>query len=121
LLGSLSGLGGGVILVPMLTLGFGVDIRYAIGASLVSVIATSSGSAVAYVRQGYTNIRIGMLLEVATMFCAVIGAFVAAIAPIAQLPNRILQMRLTLSNGETQTWHLSKNTVEALKELVVVN
>ncbi|KAF3889544.1 MULTISPECIES: sulfite exporter TauE/SafE family protein [Nostocales] len=81
LLGSLSGLGGGVILVPMLTLGFGVDIRYAIGASLVSVIATSSGAAIAYVRQGYTNIRLGMLLEIATTFGAVFGASVAAIAP----------------------------------------
>lgn len=58
--GSLTGLGGGVIVVPLLTLGFGVDIRYAIGASLVSVIATSSGAAAAYVREGFSNIRIGM-------------------------------------------------------------
>ena len=65
-LGALTGLGGGVVIVPMLTLAFGVDIRYAIGASLVSVIATSSGAAAAYVREGYSNIRIGMFLEMAT-------------------------------------------------------
>ncbi len=66
LLGSLTGLGGGVILVPLLTILFHVDIRYAIGASLVSVIATSSGAAAAYVREGFSNIRIGMFLEIAT-------------------------------------------------------
>ena len=75
LLGSLTGLGGGVVLVPFLTLLFGVDIRYAIGASLVSVIATSSGAATAYVREGYPNIRVGMLLEIATTIGATIGAF----------------------------------------------
>src|SRR5262245_61759593 len=64
-LGALTGLGGGVVLVPLLALGFGVDLRYAVGASLVSVIATSSGAAAAYVKEGYSNIRIGMFLEVA--------------------------------------------------------
>ena len=63
LLGSLTGLGGGVVIVPLLALAFGVDIRYAIGASLVSVIATSSGAASAYVKEGFSNIRIGMFLE----------------------------------------------------------
>ena len=81
LLGALTGLGGGVIVVPLLTLGFGVDIRYAIGAALVSVITTSSGAAIAYVREGYSNIRIGMFLEVATTFGAVTGALIAEIAP----------------------------------------
>jgi uncharacterized membrane protein YfcA len=81
LLGSLTGLGGGVIIIPLLTLGFGVDIRYAIGASLVSVIATSSGSAVAYVKEGFSNIRLGMFLEVATTTGAVLGAFLAIYAP----------------------------------------
>ena len=66
LVGSLTGLGGGVVLVPLLTLFFKVDIRYAIGASLVSVIATSSGAAAAYVKEGFSNIRIGMFLEIAT-------------------------------------------------------
>ena len=77
-LGSLTGLGGGIVIVPLLTLVFGVDIRYAIGASLVSVIATSSGAAAAYVKEGYSNIRIGMFLEIATTVGALFGATVAA-------------------------------------------
>jgi len=77
-LGALTGLGGGVVIVPMLVLLFGVDIRYAAGASLVSVIATSSGAAAAYVREGYSNVRIGMFLEVATTTGALAGAFLAA-------------------------------------------
>src|SRR5262245_33970328 len=78
LLGSLTGLGGGIVIVPLLTLGLGVDIRYAIGASLVSVIATSSGAAAAYIRQGYTNIRVGIVLEVATTVGALVGAYVSS-------------------------------------------
>jgi hypothetical protein len=77
-LGALTGLGGGVVVVPMLVLLLGVDIRYAIGASLVSVIATSSGAAAAYVREGYSNIRIGMFLEIATTVGAAVGALIAA-------------------------------------------
>ena len=76
-LGALTGLGGGVVIVPMLTLVFGVDIRYAIGAALVSVIATSSGAAAAYVKEGYSNIRAGMFLEIATTVGALVGAGVA--------------------------------------------
>src|SRR5690242_19831935 len=76
-LGSLTGLGGGVIVTPVLALMLGVDIRYAIGASLVSVIATSSGAAAAYVKDGLTNVRIGMFLEVATTLGAIAGAFLA--------------------------------------------
>ncbi|HZQ25560.1 MAG TPA: sulfite exporter TauE/SafE family protein [Terriglobales bacterium] len=83
-LGALTGLGGGVVLVPLLTLLFKVDIRYAIGASLVSVIATSSGAAAAYVKEGFSNIRIGMFLEIATTAGALLGAFLAAkISPSA--------------------------------------
>jgi uncharacterized membrane protein YfcA len=78
LVGALTGLGGGVLLVPLLTLGFGVNLRYAAGASLVSVIATSSGAAASYVRDGLTNIRIGILLEVATTIGAVGGALLAS-------------------------------------------
>jgi uncharacterized protein len=85
LLGSLTGLGGGVVLVPLLTLFFKVDIRYAIGASLVSVIATSSGAAAAYVREGFSNIRIGMFLEIATTLGALLGAFLASIMPTKSL------------------------------------
>ena len=77
LLGSLTGLGGGIVIIPMLTLIFKVDMHYAIGASLISVIATSSGAASAYVREGYSNIRIGMLLEIATTIGALIGAYLA--------------------------------------------
>jgi uncharacterized protein len=77
-LGALTGLGGGVVVVPALTLALGVDIKYAIGASLVSVIATSSGAAAAYVREGFSNIRIGMFLEIATTMGAILGAFLAA-------------------------------------------
>ena len=76
-LGALTGLGGGVVIVPMLTLVFGVDIRYAIGAALVSVIATSSGAAAAYVREGYSNMRVGMFLEIATTMGALAGAALA--------------------------------------------
>ena len=85
MLGALTGLGGGIIVVPMLTLLFGVDLRYAIGASLVSVIATSSGAAAAYVREGFTNVRVGILLEVATTIGALIGAALAGIIPTSAL------------------------------------
>jgi uncharacterized membrane protein YfcA len=77
-LGALTGLGGGVVIVPVLCVLFKVDIHYAIGASLVSVIATSSGAAAAYVREGYSNIRIGMFLEVATTLGALLGAYLTA-------------------------------------------
>ncbi len=80
-LGALTGLGGGVVLVPVLTLFFHVDIRYAVGASLVSVIATSSGAAAAYVKEGFTNIRIGMFLEIATTLGALVGAYLALSVP----------------------------------------
>ena len=63
LIGSLTGLGGGVVVIPLLTLGFGVDMRYAIGAALVTSIATSSGAAAAYIKEGITNVRIGMYLD----------------------------------------------------------
>ncbi|HXJ78754.1 MAG TPA: TSUP family transporter, partial [Candidatus Methylomirabilis sp.] len=77
-LGALTGLGGGIVVIPMLTLLFGVDIRYAAGAALISVIATSSGAASAYVRDGFSNLRVGMFLEVATTAGALAGASLAA-------------------------------------------
>ena len=77
LLGSLTGLGGGVVVIPVLTLCFGVDFHYAVGAALVASIATSSGSGSAYVKEGITNIRLGMFLEIATTIGAVCGAAVA--------------------------------------------
>jgi uncharacterized membrane protein YfcA len=80
-LGALTGLGGGIVVTPLLTLAFGVNIRYAMGASLVSVIATSSGAAAAYVKEGISNIRAGMFLEIATTTGAVVGAKIALNLP----------------------------------------
>lgn len=77
LLGSLTGLGGGVVVIPVLTIGFGIDFHYAVGAALVASIATSSGSGAAYVREGITNVRLGMFLEIATTIGAVCGAAIA--------------------------------------------
>jgi uncharacterized membrane protein YfcA len=85
LLGSLVGLGGGVFVVPLLTIGFGLPFEWAVGASIVSVIATSSGAAAAYVKDHITNLRVGMFLEVATTTGAVMGAFLATVAPTGLL------------------------------------
>ncbi|HLH63975.1 MAG TPA: TSUP family transporter [Ktedonobacteraceae bacterium] len=79
LLGSLVGLGGGVLIVPLLTLLFGFPIYFAIGASIISVIATSSGAAAAYVRDRLTNLRVGMFLEIGTTIGAICGAFLAGL------------------------------------------
>lgn len=84
-LGSLVGLGGGVVVVPVLTLLYHVDIRLAIGASIVSVIATSSGAAAAYVRERMTNLRAGMFLEVATTVGALSGAYLTTVLPTRSL------------------------------------
>jgi uncharacterized protein len=100
LLGSLTGLGGGVVIIPLLTLVFRVDIHYAIGTSLISVIATSSGAAAAYVREGITNIRLGMFLELATTAGAIAGAWLATYLPtsvIAILFGAILIISAGLS------------------------
>lgn len=116
LLGALTGLGGGVVIVPMLTLGFGVDIRYAVGASLVSVIATSSGAAAAYVREGFSNIRLGMFLEIATTVGAMCGAALATRLPGSAiavvfgcmlLPSAVSSLRShgeRVSEGEPHPW-----------------
>lgn len=77
--GALAGLGGGIVVIPLLTIGLGVDIRYAIGASIVAVIATSSGAAAAYVRDRLTNLRVGMFLELATTTGAIVGASVGGL------------------------------------------
>ncbi|MEH3113934.1 sulfite exporter TauE/SafE family protein [Pedobacter terrae] len=81
LIGSLTGLGGGVVVIPLLTLVFHVDIRYAIGAALLASIANSSGAASAYIKEGITNIRLGMFLEIATTLGAVLGAIIAIYTP----------------------------------------
>ncbi len=85
LVGSLVGLGGGVFVVPLLTLAFGLPFHDAVGASIVSVIATSSGAAAAYVRARITSLRVGMFLEIATTLGAVSGAFLITIAPTGLL------------------------------------
>src|SRR6202522_3060041 len=105
LLGSLTGLGGGVVIIPLLTLVFKVDIHYAIGTSLISVIATSSGAAAAYVREGISNIRLGMFLEVATTVGAVAGASLAthlSTAAIAIVFGLVLILSAVLSFFKTQ-------------------
>jgi hypothetical protein len=108
-LGALTGLGGGVVIVPLLVLGLGVDLHYAVGASLVAVIATSSGAAATYVREGYSNIRIGMFLEIATTVGGVAGAFLAAkisgsavaiVFGVVLLVSAYLSMRHRVHHGE---------------------
>jgi len=81
IVGALTGLGGGVIIIPVLVLLFKVDIHYAMGASLISIIATSSGSSIAYFRQGYTNLKIGIFLESGAVVGALIGAYLVAFVP----------------------------------------
>ncbi|MBP7127761.1 sulfite exporter TauE/SafE family protein [Myxococcota bacterium] len=84
-LGALLGLGGGIIVVPVLTLVLGIDIRHAIAASLVSIIATSSGAAAAYVRDGLANLRVAFFLEIGTVAGSMIGASLAGWLPAATL------------------------------------
>ena len=120
LLGSLTGLGGGFIIIPLVTLLLNVDIHYAIGASLVSVIATSSGSAAAFVKEGITNMRLGMFLEIATTAGAMCGAIVAVYIPahyIAVLFGVILIVSAILSlRKKVLNVHLTKSPLaEKLK------
>ncbi len=112
LVGSLTGLGGGVIIIPLLTLVLEVDIHYAIGASIISVIATSSGSAAAYVKEGITNIRIGMFLEIATTISAIIGAvitvfinpsYIAIIFGVILLFSAIMMVRKKVDHSDNDT------------------
>lgn len=111
LVGSLTGLGGGVVVIPLLTLVFHVDIRYAIGAALLASIANSSGAASAYIKEGITNIRLGMFLEIATTVGAVIGALIAIYTPtntIAILFGTVLLFSAAMT--------LRKKNQEALTE-----
>ncbi|ARS38358.1 permease [Sphingobacteriaceae bacterium GW460-11-11-14-LB5] len=111
LVGSLTGLGGGVVVIPLLTLVFHVDIRYAIGAALLASIANSSGAASAYIKEGITNIRLGMFLEIATTVGAVIGALIAVYTPtntIAILFGSVLLFSAAMT--------LRKKNQEALTE-----
>ncbi len=99
IIGALAGVGGGIIVIPALTVLFGVPIHEAVGASIVSVIATSSGAAAAYVRDRLTNMRIGMFLELATTSGAVVGALLAAVVPV-QVLYLLLGIVLLLSAGQ---------------------
>jgi uncharacterized membrane protein YfcA len=106
LIGSLTGLGGGIIITPLLTLVVGVDIHYAIGAALVSVIATSCGAASAYVKEGLSNVRLGMFMEVATTTGALIRASLAlrvSTAAIAELFGAVLFIRAGLRFGRARS------------------
>lgn len=94
--GAILGLGGGILLVPILTVFYGVDIHYAMGASIISVIATSSGAAASYLRTGLSNLRIGLFLVVATISGALTGAFLAGVVPTRWL-ELILGLALSYS------------------------
>jgi uncharacterized membrane protein YfcA len=83
--GALTGLGGGIILVPMLVLIFHIHIRYAAGASLIAVIATSSGAAAAFLSEGYTNLRVGMFLQLTSIGGGIVGAFMLTLVPVPAL------------------------------------
>jgi uncharacterized protein len=113
LLGALTGLGGGVVLIPLMTIAFHVDIRYAIGVSLISVIATSSGAAAAYVREGYSSVRIGMFLEVATTMGAILGAFLATM-----IHSEVLAIifGLVMIYSAYLTWQQARNPTPELKQ-----
>jgi uncharacterized protein len=104
--GAVLGLGGGILLIPVLTLFFGVDMHYAMGASIVSVIATSSGAAAAYLRTSLSNVRIGLFLALATVSGALVGAALAGV-----VPTRALQLLLGLA--------LAYSTFTTLRQLHV--
>jgi len=95
-IGAVLGLGGGILLVPILTMLFGIDLHYAMGASIISVIATSSGAAARYVRAGLSNVRIGLFLAMATVTGALLGASLAGIVPAHAL-ELILGLALAYS------------------------
>lgn len=111
-LGSLAGVGGGIIVVPALTLLMGVDIQHAIAASIVSVVATSSGAASSYVRERITNIRLAMVMEIATALGALCGAFLAVV-----MSGRWLFLLFGLVLCYT-AWSMSRKNQSHLREPV---
>jgi len=110
--GAILGLGGGILLIPILTLFYGVDLHYAMGASIVSVIATSSGAAAAYLRTSLSNIRIGLFLTLATVAGALVGAGLAGVVPV-----RALQLLLGLALGYSAFTTLRQLHVEIPERL----
>lgn len=105
--GAILGLGGGMLLVPILTMFFGVDLRYAMGAGIISVIATSSGAAAAYLKTRLSNIRVGLFLGTATTFGAVIGAHLTTILPV-----HVIEFVLALALGYSALVTLQQFNVE---------
>lgn len=114
LLGALTGLGGGVVITSVLVVLFHIDIHYAMGASLITVIATSSGAAAAYLREGYTNLRIGMYLETAAVLGALVGAllisfvsksFLAILFSLVLFLSAFLTMKRREENDQYTTSH----------------
>src|SRR5215470_7276377 len=101
--GSLSGLGGGVFIVPALVIAAHMPMAVAVGASLISVVATSAGASVAFVRDGWTNLRVAMVLECATVTGAVVGALLAGIIPAV-----ILEVLFALMMLQSAYFTLSK-------------
>ncbi len=110
--GAILGLGGGILLVPILTLFFGVDLHYAMGASIISVIATSSGAAASYLRTGLSNVRIGLFLVMATISGALVGAALSGVAPV-----RWLELILGLALGYSAFTTIKQINVELPDEL----
>jgi uncharacterized protein len=110
--GAILGLGGGILLVPILTLFFGVDLHYAMGASIISVIATSSGAAASYLRTGLSNVRIGLFLVMATISGALVGAALSGVAPV-----RWLELILGLALGYSAFTTIKQINVELPEEL----
>ena len=94
LVGAISGLGGGVFIVPALIIAAHMPMRVAVGASLISVVATSAGASVAFVRDGWTNLKVAMLLECATVTGAVTGAYLAGVVPVVVLELLFAAMML---------------------------
>jgi uncharacterized protein len=110
--GAILGLGGGILLVPILTLFFGVDLHYAMGASIISVIATSSGAAASYLRTGLSNVRIGLFLVMATISGALAGAALSGVAPV-----RLLELILGLALGYSAFTTIKQINVELPDEV----
>ncbi|HEV8587019.1 MAG TPA: sulfite exporter TauE/SafE family protein [Methylomirabilota bacterium] len=104
--GALLGLGGGILLVPILTIFFGVSLPYAMGASIVSVIATSCGAAAGHLRSGLANVRLGLFLALATVTGALAGALLVGV-----VPERLLEILFGLA--------LSYSAVATLRQLHV--
>jgi uncharacterized protein len=107
--GALTGLGGGVFIVPVLVIAAHVPIYFAVGASLISVVATSAGASVAFVRDGWTNLHIAMVLECATVTGAVIGAYLAGL-----IPNWVLELLFALMMLQSAYFSLRKQRDDLL-------